>query len=97
MHLSIFEAGMMICFGAAWPVNILKSIRSKSTKGKSLMFLFIVNVGYISGMIHKILYSPDIVLALYILNFAMVSVDIALYYKNRALEKRAQNATAAVQ
>lgn len=85
--MSIFEAGMLICFGCAWPVNIYKSITSGSTKGKSLYFMLIVELGYIFGVIHKLLYSRDIVLFLYILNFAMVLVDIALYFRNRRREK----------
>ncbi len=88
MDLSIFEMLMLICFGAAWPLNIYKSIRSKSTKGKSVIFLFVINVGYISGIIHKILYSYDPVIFLYILNFTMVSIDIVIYYRNRKEEER---------
>ena len=86
--MSIFEAIMLLCFGAAWPASILKSFKSKSTKGKSLLFLVILILGYISGIIHKILNSRDVVLYLYILNLCMVSIDTALYIRNRASEKR---------
>ena len=87
--MSIFEAGMLICFGLAWPVNIYKSITSRSTKGKSVFFLYVVEVGYVSGIIHKLLYSPDLILGLYILNLLMVLADIILYYRNRRYEKAA--------
>lgn len=87
MTLSIFEMLMLICFGAAWPLNIYKSIKSKSTKGKSLLFLFVINIGYICGMIHKLVYSFDGVIFLYALNFIMVSVDIGFYFRNRRIEK----------
>ena len=63
--MSIFEATMLICFGAAWPMNIAKSLRMKSTKGKSLSFLLTIELGYVAGITHKILYSQDIVLILY--------------------------------
>ena len=89
--LSIFEAGMLICFGLAWPANIYKSIKSRSTKGKSVTFLMIVILGYIFGIIHKILYSRDIVLILYFINVLMVLVDLALYYWNKKYE--ASNST----
>ncbi len=88
--MSIFEAGMLICFGLAWPVNIYKSITSRSTKGKSVFFLYVVEVGYVSGIIHKLLYSPDLILGLYILNLLMVLADIILYYRNRRHEKAAE-------
>ncbi len=84
--MSLFEALMLMAFGFAWPTSIYKSIRSRSTKGKSLSFLIIIWLGYVSGMLHKILYSFDFVIYLYILNFLMVSIDIALYCRNRKLE-----------
>ena len=82
--MSIFEAGMLICFGAAWPMNIAKSLMSKSTKGKSLSFLLTIMVGYVSGITHKILYSQDIVMVLYIINLVMVSIDTGLYFYNKS-------------
>lgn len=85
--MSLFEVGMLICFGMAWPTSILKSIRSRTTKGKSLFFLFIVLIGYAFGILHKILYNWDIAIFFYILNFVMVSVDIAIYFRNRLIEK----------
>jgi hypothetical protein len=84
MH--IFEAAMLLCFGSAWPVNIYKSLKSKSTGGKSVLFLFILEAGYICGIINKLLTSRDIVLFLYILNIIMVGVDICLFYRNKRLE-----------
>lgn len=83
--MSIFEAIMLVMFGAAWPVNIAKSLKTKSTKGKSLPFLIMIEIGYVSGIIHKILHSPDIVLVLYIINFLMVLTDLILFliYKSR--------------
>lgn len=85
--MSVFEAGMLICFGLAWPANISKSIKSRSTKGKSLLFLLVVWLGYVFGIVHKLLYARDIVLFLYILNLSMVTVDIGLYLWNRKHEK----------
>lgn len=81
--MSIFEAGMLLCFGAAWPMNIAKSLKTKSTKGKSLSFLLTIMIGYISGITHKVLYSQDIVMVLYIINFIMVSIDTGLYFYNK--------------
>ena len=92
MHLSIFEAGMLICFGCAWPLSIIRSIKSKSTKGKSILFLIVIGVGYISGIIHKLLYSMDIVLVLYIINAVMVAADTTLYFINRRRERLAEGA-----
>lgn len=86
--MSIFEIIMLICFGAAWPFSIYKSWKSRSCAGKSVIFLYIVLVGYIAGILHKFLYNPDAVVALYILNGLMVLVDILLYYRNARLEQK---------
>ena len=86
--MSIFEAIMLICFGAAWPVSMYKSYRSKTNNGKSVIFLFIILVGYISGISHKLIYNYDMVIFLYILNGVMVFGDILLYFRNRRLESR---------
>ncbi len=84
--MSIFEALMLICFGAAWPLSIYRSWRSRATAGKSVFFLYVVFAGYISGIIHKLLHSRDLVIWLYIANGIMVAIDIFLYHRNRRIE-----------
>ncbi|MBQ2991012.1 MAG: hypothetical protein IJD60_06945 [Clostridia bacterium] len=80
--MSIFEIGMLLCFGISWPVSVIKSIRMKSAKGKSLVFTLAIFIGYIFGITHKVLYSRDIVLFLYIINLLMVGTDLVLYFIN---------------
>jgi len=84
--MSIFEIIMLLCFGFAWPFSIYKSYKSRSVEGKSLLFLVIVFVGYISGILHKINYNFDNVIYLYILNAIMVGIDILLYMRNKGLK-----------
>jgi len=84
--MSPFEAIMLLCFGAAWPFSIYKSLKSRKNSGKSVVFLYVIVVGYISGIIHKLFYSYDEVIFLYILNSIMVSIDIVLYYRNKRLD-----------
>ncbi len=86
---SVFEMIMLICFGFAWPTSIVKSLRTRSTQGKSALFLVIVIIGYAAGILHKVLYARDFVLYFYILNLCMVSADLAVYICNRRRELRA--------
>ncbi len=79
--MSFFEAGMLICFGISWPISIAKSIRTKVVVGKSPLFMAILCLGYVFGFINKLLYSLDWIIVLYALNFFMVAIDLALYYK----------------
>ena len=81
--MSIYELIMLVCFGAAWPFSIYRSYKSGSVAGKSLPFLVIVMVGYVSGIIHKLTHNMDVVLYAYILNLVMVLLDTLLYLKNK--------------
>ena len=92
MHFSIYEAIMLICFGAAWPFSIVRSWRSRTSKGKSVFFLFVVEVGYAAGIMNKVTLGQchDPVLGLYVLNILMVAADTALYFRNRRLDRLAQ-------
>jgi sterol desaturase/sphingolipid hydroxylase (fatty acid hydroxylase superfamily) len=88
MRMSFFEIMMLVCFGAAWPFSIYRSATSRSTAGKSVAFLFVVFVGYLAGVLHKLLYRYDYVIFLYALNGCMVLTDIVLYFRNRLYHLR---------
>lgn len=85
----VFEMIMLVCFGVSWPFNIAKSIRSRTAKGKSLIFGVCVIVGYLSGLIGKFI-SGNItyVVAFYLLDISMVAVDFALTCRNRVLDNK---------
>ena len=51
----ILEVVMIVSFGASWPMNVLKSWRARTTKGKSLAFLCLILFGYIAGITGKFL------------------------------------------
>ena len=87
--MSFFEAGMLICFGASWPFAVMKTFKTKNVKGKSLLFLTLIILGYICGIFNKILNSVDIVLWLYVINLMLVSTDLlfCLLYRNRPENK----------
>ena len=83
--MSIFEAGMLLCFGASWPAAVVKTYKTKNVKGKSKLFLWLVILGYVFGMLHKILYNFDLVFYLYVLNLLLVASDLVLVYRYRNL------------
>lgn len=91
MSFSIFEVLMMLCFGASWPVSIVRSYRARSTRGKSVLFLVLMGLAYACGILHKLTASADLALALYVMNFLMVLADIALYFRNARLDKISDN------
>ena len=51
----ILEITMLLCFGASWPMNVIKSWKVRTAKGKSLAFLCCILVGYIAGTASKLM------------------------------------------
>lgn len=91
------EVMMIVSFGFSWPMNVMKSWKARTTKGKSLSFLCLIFFGYIAGILSKLLNpaymaafeSKWYVLFFYCLNFIMVGADVCLYFRNRRLDKEA--------
>ncbi|UOO38192.1 hypothetical protein IZU99_02740 [Oscillospiraceae bacterium CM] len=84
----LFEAFMVICFGVSWPISIAKSLKSKTAKGKSIYFMFLVLIGYVFGIVSKLeAGTVTYVLIFYILNLIMVGIDIGIYFRNSKLDK----------
>lgn len=90
------EVAMIICFGISWPINLIKSYRSRSTRGKSLGFLIFIFSGYLCGIAGKL--SADeinwFVLSFYLLNTVMVAGDLLMYVRNYRLDKKREAANA---
>ena len=95
----LLEILMIVSFGASWPMNVIKSYKTKTTKGKSLAFLCLIFFGYIAGITSKLVneaYMAEFsekwyVLFFYVLNFLMVGADICLYARNYKLDKDKEN------
>ncbi|MBO5746430.1 MAG: hypothetical protein J6S13_05000 [Clostridia bacterium] len=89
---------MIVSFGASWPFNVIRSYKVRTAKGKSLSFLCLILFGYVAGIISKLINetymanfsSKWYVLFFYVLNFIMVFADFCLYFRNRKLDKLAE-------
>jgi len=92
----LLEIIMLVCFGFSWPLNVIKSYKARTTKGKSLPFLCLIIIGYIAGIASKFVndaYMAEFdkkwyVLFFYFLNIIMVIADLCLYIRNYALDKK---------
>ena len=85
----VFETIMLLCFGASWPFNITKSLRSRTAKGKSIYFEICIIVGYVCGVIGKFVGGNiTYVIAVYQLDICMMSIDLALTLRNRRLDRQ---------
>lgn len=92
----LLEIVMIVSFGASWPMNVIKSYRTRTTKGKSLAFLCLIFFGYMAGVISKLVNESYMqafaqkwyVLFFYILNLIMVGADLILYFRNRSIERK---------
>lgn len=82
------EIIMLVCFGAAWPLSVYKSWTSRTSRGKSLMFLVVIITGYLAGIGKCYLGGTHPwVRIMYFVNIFMVSCDVVLYFRNAALDK----------
>jgi len=90
----ILEIIMIVSFGASWPMNVMKSYKARTAKGKSLAFLLLILFGYVAGIASKLVNETYMaqfaekwyVLFFYCLNFVMVGADLLLYVRNRRLD-----------
>lgn len=93
----LFEIIMIVSFGASWPLNVIKSYKARTTKGKSLAFLCLIFFGYIAGITSKLINADYManfsskwyVLFFYVLNFIMVGADLVMYARNAKLDREA--------
>ena len=86
----LLEICMIVSFGFSWPMNVIKSYRARTAKGKSLPFLLLIITGYVFGIAGKLIGGNFkwYVLFFYVLNLVMVSTDLALYVRNYRLDKQ---------
>ena len=92
----ILEIIMIVSFGVSWPMNVIKSYKARTTKGKSLWFLLLILFGYVAGISSKFVNvqymanfeSKWYVLVFYIINFIMVGIDLGFYIRNYKLDKK---------
>lgn len=95
----MLEIVMIVSFGASWPLNVIKSYKARTAKGKSLAFLCLIFFGYIAGITSKFMNEAYMasfrqkwyVLFFYFLNLIMVGIDLILYFRNKHLDKLASN------
>ncbi len=77
------EGLMLVCFSVSWYWSIAKMLRTRTAAGKSLIFAFLIFLGYFLGIISKFLaweqtgaLSP--LIWIYCWNVLLLSVDAAL-------------------
>lgn len=84
----ILEIVMLICFGLSWPMSVVKNIKAKTARTMSLPFTLLIIGGYIAGITAKILSNQiNFVLVAYLLNLAIVSLNVVVYFINRRYDK----------
>lgn len=91
---AILETIMLICFGFSWPMNMIKAYKARTAKSTSLPFILLIITGYIAGIAAKLIAGNInyFVLAVYLLNLIIVSINLAIYFRNRQFDKAAAEA-----
>jgi hypothetical protein len=83
-----FEAVMLVCFGCSWPFAVAKTLRTRDVRGKSIVFITLIFIGYLSGIFHKLTTDLDAVVWLYVTNGTMVFTEMVLYYRYVGRQRR---------
>lgn len=100
----ILEIAMLVCFGCSWPISVYKSIKIRTSVGKSAVFNILLIVGYIAGIVSKFLKMEPFMIAnaadglkkgififaliMYFVNLAMITANLVLYYMNKNLDNK---------
>jgi hypothetical protein len=88
---SILETVMLVCFGCSWPLNLIKAYHARTARGTSLPFILLIITGYIAGISAKILTGQiNYVLVAYLINLAIVSLNLVIYFRNSSLDKKSE-------
>lgn len=88
----ILETAMLVCFGFSWPINVIKNYKAATAKGTSLLFIILILTGYVAGITAKIISGNiNYVLVVYIINFIFVATNLVVYFRNVALDKKADS------
>lgn len=86
---SILETVMLVCFGLSWPINLMKAYKAGTAKGTSLQFILLIITGYVAGISAKLVSGQiNYVLIAYIFNLVVVSLNLVVYFRNCALDKK---------
>ena len=100
----ILEIAMLVCFGCSWPISVYKSIKIRTSVGKSAVFNILLIVGYVAGIVSKFLKMEPFMIAnandglkkgififalsMYFVNLAMITANLVLYYMNKNLDMK---------
>jgi len=96
----LLEAAMILCFGLSWPISIYRSYVSRTAKGKSLFFEVFLWIGYVFGILRKILQATSgeagtVLFYLgwffYLLNLVEITIDMAFYFRNVRLDRERES------
>lgn len=85
----ILETAMLVCFGLSWPISVVKNIKAKTARNMSLRFILLIIAGYVAGISAKLITGTfNYVLAVYILNLLIVSVNVPVYFINKKYDRK---------
>ena len=94
----ILETVMLVCFGFSWPMSVIRNYKAGTAKSMSLPFILMIITGYAAGIAAKFIsHSAGFVLIVYFLNLIMVSANLAIYFRNRRLDRKKEREEKPVQ
>ncbi len=79
---------MLLLFASAWPFNIVRAWRARTSVGNSVVFMVVIEIAYLCGMLSKIVAdNVNYVFAFYVLDFCLVGIALCIWFRNRAIDR----------
>jgi nitrogen fixation/metabolism regulation signal transduction histidine kinase len=70
---------------------MMKAYKARTAKGTSLPFLLLIITGYLGGIAAKIISGNiNYVLVVYLINLAIVLLNLAVYFRNVSLDRKSE-------
>ena len=101
MNADLMEVLMIVCFGVAWIFSVIKALKTKSAKGKSILFEILMLCGYGFGVVQKVFLYKDAMTNEKALNFwfylawflgafifIVVVFDLILWIRNSFVDRK---------
>jgi hypothetical protein len=88
----LLETGMLVCFAVGLVSNLFKSIRARTARGRSGVFIALIGIGYIFGLSRKIVgHSFDLAFIFYCFNFCVNLADGCFFLRNKKLDQKTKS------
>lgn len=100
IFLDLFQTVIILCVAVAWPLSISKACKSRTAKGKSVLFDVFLLIGCLFSVLRSFVEIEAFETGGFVFYFGIliysiccieIIIDIVLYCRNKKFDKRREN------